>query len=360
MKRLILTMLFAAAAYGRLSAATDTTTDDSEKMEKKHIVVSSLGPAELKIRPESFAEGVRIMKEHWLKHLNTVLPDHPDLIVLPEACDRFPVMSTAERNEYYVFRGDQMLDFFREQARANHCYIVYSSIRILSDGTSRNSSWLIGRDGEVVGIYDKNYPTIPGMVDAGVLPGKEAPVFKTDFGRVMMAICYDLNFQEFLDRCAAERPDMILFSSMYHGGLMQNYAAYHCRCFFVGAIAGLENNIINPVGERVAHSSNYLPRISTRINLDYQVVHLSQNWEKLEAVKAKYGPGVIISDPGYLGAVLLTSELPKVSSADMVKEFQIEIWDDFYRRSEETRQHYLRKTLESEAGLCLKAKEEKR
>ena len=336
----MLALALAAAAFAAPAAGNAQATA-AKTAKKKKIVVSSLGPAELKIRPASHAEGIRIMKEHWTKQLATVLPDKPDLIVLPEACDRFPVMSTEERQAYFAFRGDQMLDFFREQARANYCYIVYSSMRILPDGTNRYSSWLIGRDGEVVGIYDKNYPTIPGMLQAGILPGSEAPVFETDFGRVIMAICYDLNFQEFLDRCAAERPDMILFSSMYHGGLMQNYAAYHCRSYFVGAVAGLENNIINPVGERVAHSSNYLPRISARINLDYQVIHLSQNWEKLEAVKAKYGTGVTISDPGYLGAVLLTSELDDVSSADMVKEFQIEIWDDFYRRSADCRRQLL-------------------
>jgi len=53
----------------------------------------------------------------------------------------------------------------------------------------------------------------------GVLCGKEAPVFECDFGRVACAICFDLNFDELRLKIAKARPDLILFCSMYHGGL---------------------------------------------------------------------------------------------------------------------------------------------
>lgn len=162
-------------------------------------------------------------------------------------------------------------------------------------------------------------------------------MFQTDFGRVGMAICFDLNFHELLERYAKQRPDLIIFSSMYHGGLMQGYWAYYCRSYFVGAIAGPENNILNPLGARVACSTNYLPRVTAAINLDYQVVHLDENWEKLEAVKKKYGRGVTVFDPGFVGAVLLTSELDDVTSEEMVREFGIELWDDYYKRSADFR-----------------------
>ncbi len=300
---------------------------------RRRIVVSSLGPSPLYHAKPHGQEAVDQMIAHWRDQLAAVLPDRPDLIVVPEASDRYPAHTMEERKAYYRVRGDQVRDFYREVARKNHCYIAYSAARELPDGTYRNSTQLIDRNGEVVGIYNKNHLVVGETTEGGILCGKDAPVFQTDFGRVAMAICFDLNFHELLEKYAKQRPDLIIFSSMYHGGLMQNYWAYHCRSYFVGSIANLENNIINPVGDRVAHSTNYIKRISASINLDYQVVHLDENWGKLQAMREKYGPGVTVYDPDYVGAVLVTSELDDVTSADMIKEFNIELWDHYYERS---------------------------
>lgn len=333
MKKQLIAVLLPLICGTLLFANSDESIKSKPLKTRRKIVVSSLGPYPLSLRPVDNQQAVDKMIAHWQREIEQVLPDTPDLIVLPEACDRFPAMNQEERLSYYRFRGNKIRDFFCGIARENHCYIAYSAAREMSDGTWRNSTQLIGRNGEIVGIYNKNYPTIEETAQWGILAGKEAPVFQTDFGRVGMAICFDLNFHELLERYAKQRPDLIIFSSMYHGGLMQSYWAYHCRSYFIGAIAGPVNNILNPLGTRIAHSTNYFPRVTTTINLDYQVVHLDENWGKLEAVKKKYGRGVTIFDPGFVGAVLLTSELDDVTSEEMVKEFGIELWDEYYKRS---------------------------
>ncbi|HID23062.1 MAG TPA: carbon-nitrogen hydrolase family protein, partial [Planctomycetaceae bacterium] len=181
--------------------------------------------------------------------------------------------------------------------------------------------------------------------EAGVVPGKEAPVFETDFGRVGMAICFDLNFDELRVRYKQARPDLILFSSMYHGGLMQAYWAYSCRSHFVGAISGrgTASQIYNPLGELVASTTNYFDFVVARVNLDCALVHLDYNWSKLRAVKAKYGPKVKITDPGWLGSVLIASEHETIDVQSLIDEFQIERLDDYFARSLARR----RKALES-------------
>ena len=318
------------------SAAFSETTENSKNMSaknRKKIVVSVLGPAPLKEKPADNQQAVDRMIAHWKKQIAPVLPDRPDLIVLPEACDRFPAQSMEERKAYYKFRGNTIRDFFCEVAKENHCYIAYSAARRMDDGTYRNSTQLIDRNGKIAGIYNKNHLVPHETTEGGILCGKDAPIFKTDFGTVAMAICFDLNFDELLEKYAKQRPDLIIFSSMYHGGLMQNYWAYHCRSYFVGAIAGNECTVVNPVGEKIAHSTDYFSRITTEINLDFKVVHLDENWGKLDAVKAKYGRGVTIFDPGHVGAVLLTSNMEDVTSDDIISEFQIETWDEYYDRS---------------------------
>ncbi len=274
------------------------------------------------------------MIAHWQRKFAQVLPDQPDLIVVPEACDRPGGFSGEKLRRYYDVRRDQVREFFARTARRNKCYIVYSAHREMPDGTRRNSSVLIDRKGQVAGIYDKNHPTI-GEIDKGIPCGKDAPVIECDFGRVALAICFDLNFDELRLKYVRGKPDVIVFSSMYHGGLMQGYWAYSCRSHFVGAIAGkgTRSEIYSPLGQVLASSTNYFDFAVARVNLDCALVHLDYNWERLRKLKAKYGPKVTITDPGCLGAVLVASKHETKSVDDMIEEFEIELLDDYFARS---------------------------
>ncbi len=276
--------------------------------------------------------------EYWKKELAQVLPDKPDLIVLTEACDRPAGMSTEEQFNYFRARKDKVRDYFSSVARENHCYIAFGMKRQAADGNWYNSSYVLDRNGEVAGIYNKNFPTI-GEMEAGIKAGDDAPLIKCDFGTVACAICFDLNFPELMAKYEKARPDIILFSSMYHGGLVQNYWAYACRSFFVGAIGGSStpSEIRNPLGDVVASSTNYFDYVVADINLDCALVHLDYNWDKLDSLKNKYHHNVTIYDPGEVGAVLVTSEDPAVSVNQMIEEFQIERLDDYFNRSRDSR-----------------------
>ena len=298
-----------------------------------YVKISTLGPRPLPAGNSPLSQtDVDRMIAFWRYELSQVMPDCPDLIVLPEACDRFSGPSSAD-HAYYRVRGNQMRDLFRDIARQRHCHIAYSAIREAPDGTWRNSTQLIGRDGEILGIYNKNHTVITETTEQGTLCGREAPIITCDLGRVACAICFDLNFDELRLHYAAARPDLILFSSMYHGGLMQTYWAYSCRAHFVSAVAGLPCNVVSPVGQVLASSTNYLDHVTTTVNLDCRVVHLDFNWEHLRALKAKYGRGVSIYDPGYLASVLVSSETEGISVDEMIREFNIELLDDYMARS---------------------------
>ena len=172
-------------------------------------------------------------------------------------------------------------------------------------------------------------------MDQGIKAGSETPVFQCDFGSVGCVICFDLNFDELREKYEKLKPDIMLFPSMYHGGLEQSKWAYSCRSFFVCSFGSTDapSEIRNPLGEVVASSTNYFNYAVATINLDRKLVHLDYNWEKLIALKKKYVDKVIIADPGKLGVVLITSEHSKISAADMVKEFNIELVDDYFNRA---------------------------
>ncbi|MBN2448776.1 MAG: carbon-nitrogen hydrolase family protein, partial [Lentisphaeria bacterium] len=142
-------------------------------------------------------------------------------------------------------------------------------------------------------------------------------------------------------KVAAQRPDLIVFSSMYHGGFMQNYWAYSCRSYFVGAVAGDQCTVINPLGELVAASTNYYHWVTATINLDCVLAHIDYNNARFRSLKQRYGRGVTITDPGHLGCVLLTSEMDGLSVHEMVAEFGIELLDDYWDRALRHRAEHL-------------------
>ena len=302
---------------------------------KSYVTIATIGSGPASVATDTKPQKVvEKMIAHWKRQFGQVLPNRPDLIVVPEACDRPGGLGAEKLLEYYRVRKDRVQQFFARTAHENKCYIVYSAYRVMPDDTMRNSSVLIDRNGNIAGIYNKNHPTI-GEIEKGTLCGKDAPIFECDFGKVAMAICFDLNFDELRLKYTKAKSDLIIFSSMYHGGLMQGYWAYSCRCHFVGAIAGraTPSEVRNPMGQVVASNTNYFNFAVARVNLDCELAHLDYNWERLRKLKAKYGPKVTVSDPGCLGSVLISSEHEKISVNEMIKEFEIELLDDYFTRA---------------------------
>jgi hypothetical protein len=299
---------------------------------ERYVTVATIGNTPSSIKSDNKQEIVDHVIKFWDREFKQVLTDKPDLIVLPEFCDL-----SGEGEEYLKVRKNQVLDYFASVAKSNKCYIAFGTQREDKDGNWRNSCILIDRNGSIAGIYDKNFPTI-GEMEKGIKASNESEIIQCDFGRVAVAICFDLNFDELRLRYAKEKPDLIIFSSMYHGGVAQNMWAYTCRSHFVSSVyRSTPSEIRNPMGDVIASNTNYFDYAVSRINLDCRLVHLDYNWNRLTALKEKYGTTVKISDPGRLASVLITSENDKVSAADMVKEFGIEMLDDYLNRVREFR-----------------------
>jgi len=301
----------------------------------RRVKVSTLGDERTYARFEDGLENALSEKmSYWKNRLEEILPDKPDLIVLPECCDRFSNFTTEQNTAYYNYRGERFLDFFAEIAKTNNCYIAYSSIMPDTDGINRNSVMMIDRNGNVMGRYNKHYLVTGEIERINGLCGNKATIFECDFGRVGAAICFDLNFEEILKLYKKEKPEIMIFSSAYHGGFMQQYWAYELRSWFVSAVGcRWPSWFVNPVGTIISKTSNYTLSQTEEINLDYFVAHYDDNWEALKNAKNKYKDALRIYDPDMIGAVLLTSESDTISINEMVEDFGIEGIDNYFKRS---------------------------
>jgi len=276
------------------------------------------------------------MTGYWKRELNQVMVYKPDLILVTETCDRPAGLNAQELIDYYKFRKNQVQDFFTSVAKENRCYIAYGTIRE-ENGTWYNSCVVLDREGKTAGIYNKYYPTVYEM--PLIKPGTEVSLIQCDFGAVACAICFDLNFDDLREKVSALKPDIVLFPSLYHGGLEQAKWAYSCRSFFVCSYGfqTTPSEIRNPFGEVVAYTVHGRNHAVATVNLDRKMVHSDFNGDKLLALKRKYGDKVTIANPGQLGVQLITSEHEQISAADMVKEFDIELLDDYFDRARKDR-----------------------
>lgn len=132
-----------------------------------------------------------------------------DLIVLPE---NFALMPMKESDRLAVAEEDgsgPMQDFLAAQARAHRIWIVGGTIpfKTTQPGKVRAVSLLFDDKGERVARYDKIH-LFDVKLESGeeyhesscFEPGEDVVVADTPWGRLGMAVCYDLRFPELFRR----------------------------------------------------------------------------------------------------------------------------------------------------------------
>ena len=109
----------------------------------------------------------------------------PDLVALPEFCNvlGLSMEQCIENAEPIPGPTSEVAS----EVAAKHGMYVVLPIPERDGQRLYNTAALIGRDGKVVGKYHKYQPTI-GEIEAGIVPGEDAPAFETDFGRAGCAI----------------------------------------------------------------------------------------------------------------------------------------------------------------------------
>ncbi len=183
-------------------------SDKTPLKKRRSIKIATIGPRQLVLDTQAEPqEIVDKMIAHWKGKFAKVLPERPDLIVTPEICDEPAGLSGDKRRRYFRVRKNQVRDYFSKVAKENNCYIVYSAVREMSDGSLRNSSVMLDRKGNIAGIYNKNHLYMGENTGTGILYGREPAVIDCDFGRVGFTICFDLNFDQLRLKYAEAKPD---------------------------------------------------------------------------------------------------------------------------------------------------------
>jgi predicted amidohydrolase len=300
----------------------------------RYVKISTIGSAPQWL-PESVPD-----RDAWAKirnylssHAEPVLPDRPDLILFSETADMPAGWSIKRRDAFMADRGDANMEFFSNMAKENRCNVAFSTIRKGKGDFCLNSMYILDRDGREAGCYDKNHLSATELA-MNVRCGLKADLISLDIGKVACAICFDLNFEELRRIYKAAKPEVILFSSACHSGVMQQYWAQTCRSYLVSSISGSRPSaILSPMGETLAYNTNHFSFATAVINLDYAIIHYDYNIQKFTAIKKNYGPEVSIIDPGNLGYFMIASESDKFSAADILAEYEMITYDEYLEQT---------------------------
>ncbi len=192
----------------------------------------------------------------------------------------------------------------------------------------RNASIYIDRHGEVLGRYYKMFPTI-GEMEKGVIPGDGGVCVETEYGRVGLAICFDLNYHALRESYRPMRPDVVFFSSMYRGGLEVQFWSVNLGCCMVSSYGVELGRIVDRCG-RILQMATYEKLAVAPVNLNSIQLHMDYNWDKMDAMLERYGTDLHFDYYTQEGRYVITSENKPIG--EVVEEFGLLDIQEYWRR----------------------------
>jgi predicted amidohydrolase len=161
-------------------------------------------------------------------------------------------------------------EFLGQSARRHKLYVVAGLYE--RDGrVVYNTSVLIGRDGRLVGKYRK--VCLPREeIDGGMTPGKDYPVFDTDFGRVAMMICWDVSYPEVARELAARGAEVIFLPIAGGNETLARARAIENQLYLVASGYDFKTAIYNKAGETVAVADREPLVLVTEVDLNERLL----------------------------------------------------------------------------------------
>lgn len=317
----------AVLGMNTLSAADSEPTSDSKEsrvlMSRPATITVVSYPPFPKDEPERLNQTLRRMSEL----IDQAAQVKSDIVAFPEICNHY-----GESPEW-VFEsldGPTVTTLSRKAAEKK-MYVV-CPLATLENGTRHNASVLIGRDGKIVGVYHKNFPTI-GELDLGIIPGTETPVFKTDFGRVALSVCFDLNYWEVGSGFCANNAELVVWSSMWEGARMLTKWSIEFG-FYMAASNATGSTIVDVCGREIRSMPCQLydrtggvasPLVTARVDMDRRLLHHDYNLARLKPIYAKYGSNSVYAEwLPHECLLIFGSQMAGVSSDELIEEFNLE------------------------------------
>ncbi|MFX1492402.1 MAG: carbon-nitrogen family hydrolase [Promethearchaeota archaeon] len=212
-----------------------------------------------------------------------------DVLVLPELFTTGYCLEKA--NELGESPKGHSIELLCDLAGRFRIFLVAGSILEKRGQDIFNTCHLIGKDGKLLGFYDKVQLFPPFEENQYLSAGSETPIFKTGFGLFGVMICFDLRFPEIARTlaingaqvifCPAEFPAerIAVWATLLRARAIENQV-FVVGCNRVGSdgkhLFGGRSAIVNPEGITIAQANDKPQLIDVKINLN-EIVDVRKN-----------------------------------------------------------------------------------
>lgn len=267
--------------------------------------------------------------------LETACALRPDIVCVPENFASSGVVYERAEEVAQSVPGP-ITDMAADAARRHSAYVICPLLEG-RDGRVYNSAVLIDRQGQIAGIYEKIHPVTTSadytLLEHGVTPGSEAKVFETDFGRLGILICFDINWPEEWAELKRRGAEIVFWPSAYSGGFpLQVYAFLHR--YTVVSSTRSDARIIDVTGEIIERTGRASPIVSAQIDLEKGVFHGDFNWTQIEPLRARYGRDVTVRILHDEALMTVESQREDLTLARIIEEMGLELLPDYVARNE--------------------------
>lgn len=202
--------------------------------------------------------------ENFAQFITKAAESNADIVCLPEA------ITLAGTGQTYIEASEPVpgptTEFLGKLARESSMYIVAGLLE--RDGPAvYNTAVLIDREGKLAGRYRK--VALPREeIEGGVTPGDSYPVFDTDFGRIGMMICWDLEFPEVARQLAMQGAEVLLMP-IWGGNLtLASARSIENQIWLVSSSYNMKTGIFDLEGELVAEANEQEPVAMVQVDLN--------------------------------------------------------------------------------------------
>lgn len=151
----------------------------------------------------------RNMLEKNLSLLRRAGAEGCDVALLSEAIN-YPGNPTWHDGSQYDFVRESQDEVLLELSRMAKAFdmVVAAGVMLAGEGKIYNAAVIFDRSGKQVLRYKKQF--LAGSESDYVTPGRGFPVWDSEFGRLAVAVCYDMQFPEIARAYAAKNVDLLL------------------------------------------------------------------------------------------------------------------------------------------------------
>jgi predicted amidohydrolase len=215
-----------------------------------------------------------------------------DLAVLTEYFLARPGKTLAES----AVRLDDVRSRISACAQRHACYLIVPMIFREEGDPVRytNVAALFDRKGDLVGMYRKVHPVsdLKGrLLEGGMVPGRDFPVFDCDFGRLGIQICYDIFYPDGWAELARRGAEIVALPSGTPETIRPAMYAQQHRYYVVSATPRDHAAVFSPLGVIEAETTQEGVMVH-QIDLSFAIVKWEEGLDAGKGLTRRFGDRV--------------------------------------------------------------------